>query len=260
MRHPPLDVSLIRRMTAGRSIGCRIVHRDRLASTMDEARSLAENGTPEGAVVVVEEQTAGRGRFDRAWVSPRSQNLSFSVVLRPTATQLPYVNMAATLAVARTAEKAAGLTAAIKWPNDVRVGGRKLSGILIETVMAGREVDHAVVGIGINVNFDPAMHPEIAETATSLYRETGCKMDRSEVLGLTLSEMDSLYDAVKAGRSLTGEWGAMMETLGRTVRVAWKERVLEGRAEAVDDQGNLILTAADGRSITVSAGEVTLQA
>lgn len=260
MSHGRLDVDLVRRMTAGQTVGCEIVHHDRLGSTMDEARRLAERQTPEGAVVVVEEQTAGRGRFNRAWVSPRSQNLSFSVVLRPTAAQLPYVNMAATLAVARTAEKTAGLTAAIKWPNDVRVSGRKLSGILIETVMAGREVDHAVVGIGINVNFDPATHPEIAETATSLYRETGRRMDRSEVLGLTLSEMDRLYGAVRAGRSLTGEWGAMMETLGRTVRVSWKERVLEGRAEAVDDQGNLILTAADGETVTVSAGEVTLQA
>lgn len=260
MSHGRLDVGLVRRMTAGQTVGCEIVHHDTLASTMDEARSLAERQTPEGTVVVVEEQTAGRGRFDRVWVSPRSQNLSFSVVLRPTAAQLPYVNMAATLAVARTAGKAAGLTAAIKWPNDVRVGGRKLSGILIETVMAGREVDHAVVGIGINVNFDPAMHPEIAETATSLYRETGRRMDRSEVLGLTLSEMDGLYGAVRDGRSLTGEWSAMMETLGRTVRIAWKERVLEGRAEGVDDQGNLILTAADGEPVTVSAGEVTLQA
>ena len=104
------------------------------------------------------------------------------------------------------------------------------------------------------------MHPEIAETATSLYRETGRRMDRSEVLGLTLSEMDSLYGAVRDGRSLTGEWSAMMETLGRTVRIAWKERMLEGRAEAVDDQGNLILTAADGEPVIVSAGEVTLQA
>ena len=259
MLHPRLDVDLVRRMVAGRMVGCEIVHRDMLASTMDEARSLAEHEAPEGAVVVVEEQTVGRGRFDRAWVSPRSQNLSFSVILRPTAAQLPYVNMAAALAVVRAVEKAAGLAATIKWPNDVRVGGRKLSGILIETVMAGREVDHAVIGIGINVNFDPAMHPEIAETATSLYRETGRKKDRSEVLGSVLSEMDRLYDEVKAGRPLTGEWSAVMETLGRTVRVGWKERVLEGRAERVDDQGNLILTVTDGTSITVSAGEVTSQ-
>ena len=260
MSHPQLDVDRLRRTLAGRTVGCNVVHHDTLASTMDEARSLAERGEPEGTVVVVEEQTAGRGRFDRAWVSPRSQNLSFSAVLRPTAAQLPYVNMAATLAVARCVTETTGRAATIKWPNDVRIGGLKISGILIETSMAGAQVDHTIVGIGVNVNFDPAEHPEIASTATSLYRETGQKRDRSEVLGCVLTELDDLYGAVRSGKSLADEWAAMLETLGRTVQVRWKERVLEGRAEAVDDQGNLVLVGADGTSTTVTAGEVTLQA
>ena len=227
---------------------------------MDEARVLAERGDPEGTVIVVEEQTAGRGRFDRAWVSPRSQNLSFSVVLRPTAAQLPYVNMAATLAIARCVTEITGHEAGIKWPNDVRINGRKVSGILIETAMAGGYVDHAIVGIGVNVNFDPAEHPEISTTATSLYRETGEKRDRTEVLRRVLTELDDLYGEVRSGRSLTSDWAAMLETLGRTVQVRWKERVIEGRAEAVDDQGNLVLVGADGATTTVTAGEVTLQA
>ena len=259
MSHSELDVDLLRRMLAGRTLGCRVAHYDTLTSTMDEARSLAEQGEPDGTVVVVEEQTAGRGRFDRVWVSPRSQNLSFSAVLRPTLAQLPYVNMAATLAVARCVAEVTKRPATIKWPNDVRIRGLKISGILIETAMAGAQVDHAIVGIGVNVNLDPAAHPEIASTATSLYRETGQKRDRTEVLGSVLTELDDLYGTVRSGESLTDEWSAMLDTLGRTVRVRWKERVLEGRAEAVDDQGNLVLVGTDGTSTTVTAGEVTLQ-
>ena len=259
MACPDLDIDLLSRSLAGRTVGCRVLHYDTLGSTMDEARSLAERGEPEGPVVVVEEQTAGRGRFDRAWVSPRGQNLSFSVVLRPTAAQLPYVNMAATLAIARCVTEITGHEAGIKWPNDVRINGRKVSGILIETAMAGRDLDHAIVGIGLNVNFDPAQYPEIASTATSLYRETGETRDRGEVLGRVLIEFDDLYRAVRAGKSLTNDWAAMLETLGRTVQVRWKERVIEGWAESVDDQGNLVLVGADGVTTTVAAGEVTLQ-
>lgn len=259
LAHADLDVDLVSRNLAGRIIGCRVLHYETLGSTMDEARSLAERGEPDGTVVVVEEQTAGRGRFDRAWVSPRGQNLSFSVVLRPTAAQLPYVNMAATLAIARCVSEITHQETGIKWPNDVRIDGLKISGILIETAMAGMELDHAVVGIGLNVNFDPAEHPEIASTATSLYRETGETQDRGEVLGRVLAELDDLYRAVRSGKSLTNDWAAMLETLGRTVQVRWKERVIEGRADAVDDQGNLILVGAGGVTTTVTAGEVTLQ-
>ena len=128
-----LDIELLRRTLHDRTVGCEVFHFDSVDSTMDETRKLAEQDKPEGTVVIAEEQTAGRGRFNRTWISPRGQNLSFSVLLKPTAGQLPYLNMAATLAVSRTVGKIAGLEPTIKWPNDVRVNGRKVSGILIET-------------------------------------------------------------------------------------------------------------------------------
>ena len=226
---------------------------------MDELRSLADKGAAEGTVVVAEEQTAGRGRFNRTWVSPRGQNISFSVLLRPTLLQLPYVNMAATLAVRRAVLEVTGLAPRIKWPNDVRIDGRKLSGILIETAMEGQSVRHAIVGIGVNVNFDPAQFPEITEIATSIFRETGREADRTRVLQLVLEAFDDLYRDVRSGRSLTDDWAAQLETLGRMVEVRWREKAVEGRAEAVDEQGNLLLTLADGSPFTAVAGEVTLQ-
>ena len=255
-----LDIEFLRRMLAEGVVGHQILHYDMLGSTMDEARRLAERGGPEGTVIVVEEQTVGRGRFDRPWISPRGQNLSFSVLLRPTATQLPYVNMAATLAVSRAVAEATALQPAIKWPNDVLINGRKVSGILIETAMDAGDVRHAIVGMGVNVNFDPSRFSEIASTATSISGEIGRKADRTGVLQAVLTQFDELYQAIQSGRSLKKDWAAMLDTLGRAVRVQWQDRVLEGRADAVDEQGNLILRRPDGSTFAVVAGEVTLQA
>ena len=253
------DIDHLRRALSHRVIGSNVLHYELIGSTMDVTRELADRGEPEGAVVIAEEQTAGRGRFNRQWISPRGQNVSFSVLLRPTTPQLPYMNMAATLAVARTIAQATGLEPAIKWPNDVRINGRKASGILVEAAMEAGKVAHAIVGIGVNVNFDPSQYPEIASLATSLYAETGEKASRTEVLLVLLEHFDDLYRLVKQGNSLTNLWAAQMETLGRVVQVTWQEHVVEGRAESVDDQGNLILKLPDGSTFTAVAGEVTVQ-
>ncbi len=226
---------------------------------MDVARDLAEAAAAEGVVVATEEQSAGRGRFNRAWVSPRSLNLHFTALLRPTAAQLPFVNMAATLATAHAASRFCGARATVKWPNDVRVGGRKIAGILIETAASSQGLAYALVGIGLNVNFDPTDHPEIADLATSIRRETGRPADRSAVLETLLARFDDLYAEVRRGKSLTERWAATLETLGRHVRLDWQGHEIEGLAESVDDRGNLVLRLADGSTFTAVAGEVTSQ-
>ena len=259
MNQEDIDIAYLKAENSGRLVGSRILYHKVLGSTMDEARRLAEQGAPEGAVVIADEQTSGRGRFDRSWVSSPGQDLSFSVVLRPTADRLCYVNMAATLAVSAAVAEATGLAPTVKWPNDVRLNGRKVSGILIEAAVESGEPRHAVVGIGVNVNLDPSETPEIACIVTSLYRETGRRLDRTRVLRTLLRELDDLYEAVKTGRSLTEQWAAQLETLGRTVQVRWGEQLFEGRADRVNEQGNLVLTTPDGSSLTVVAGEVTLQ-
>ena len=260
MAETDLDIELLRGVFSHRRVGCQLLHYDVLGSTMDEARALAQGGEREGTVVIAEEQTTARGRFDRVWVSPRGQNVSFSVLLRPSAAQLPYMNMAATLAVSRAIEGLTGLSTTIKWPNDVRINGRKVSGILVETEVAGKEVSHAIVGIGVNVNFDPQRYPEIAAIATSLFRETGRRVDRTTVLRAVLEHFDELYRAVKGGGSLTKDWAASLDTLGRNVQLRWHDQVVEGRAEEVDEQGNLVLRRPDGTAFTAVGGEVTLQA
>ena len=254
-----LDIDAVRAALRGRVIGGRLLYHDVLPSTMDEARWLADEGWPEGLVVVADEQTAGRGRFDRNWISPPGENLSFSVLLRPTATELPFVNMAATLAISKTVAELIGRPTAIKWPNDVKIDGRKVSGILIETDVGIGRLRYAILGIGINVNLDPAAHPEIASIATSLSTEMLRHVDRGEVLQAVLGCLDDMYGMVKRGRSLTDEWSAHLETLGRTVTVRWGHRVFEGHARAVDERGHLVVAMPDGSMVTVAGGEVTLQ-
>lgn len=254
-----LDIMRVQMALSDSVVGSRIYYQQLTGSTMDDARELAHDGEREGTVVIAEEQNKGRGRFNRVWVSPPGLNLYFTVLLRPEREQLPYMNMAATLAVHDTAAVFAKLKPAVKWPNDVRVGGRKLSGILIETEFEGDSLSHALVGIGVNVNLDVSEHPEIADTATSLHSEAGRKFDRSDALHSVLKNLDTWYARVKAGESLTEQWAATLETLGKRVELRWREQVLTGIAESVDDQGNLTLLQPNGERVTVVAGEVTSQ-
>ena len=226
---------------------------------MDEAAALADAGHAEGTVVLAEEQTSGRGRMDRRWVTGPGDNVAFSVVLRPGRSRLSQMNMAASLGVASAVERLTGVDATVKWPNDVRIGGKKLAGILIEGAMHAGELKHAVLGIGINVNLDPSAFPEIAGTATSLAAATGAPLDRVDVLRAVLEDVDDRYAEVRAGESLTDRWARRLDTLGSTVRVRWRDSEMVGLATGVDDDGNLLLTGPDGSVRTAIAGEVTLQ-
>ena len=255
-----LDVDRLSSQLSGCTVGREIHLLKTLESTMDEAKRLAENGVSEGTVVIAEEQTVGRGRFDRSWVSEPGKDLLLSVAFRPDAAQAPYINMAAALSVCSTVGQATGLTTTIKWPNDVKLAGRKVSGILVESTVSRADIEFTVVGVGLNVNSNPASVREIAETATSMYRETGITFDRTDTLIQVLRELDRRYALIKAGQSMRQEWAAQLETLGRNVVVRWQDNTEEGTATGVDEMGNLILTKADGTTKSVVAGEVTLQA
>ena len=227
---------------------------------MDEGARHATAGCTEGTVVLAEEQAAGRGRFGRPWISGPGESLLLSIVLRPTPEQLPHSNMAATLAVARTVERRVDGRVTIKWPNDVRIGGRKVAGILIEADSQPGRVSSAVVGIGLNISVDTGGHPEIAGTATSIAEQAGAHVERTEVLIDLLRRFDDLYAHVRSGGSLTDEWSSRLDTLGSRIEVRRGGQTLAGIARAVDDQGNLMLERADGSTLTLVGGEVTLQA
>ena len=231
-----------------------------LASTMDTARRLAGDGASEGTVVLAERQTRGRGRFNREWVSPPGGNLTLSIVLRPPVERLHLLNMAASVALVDAIHAATGLPASVKWPNDVRVNGRKVAGVLIEA-RAGDGGGYAILGVGLNVNHDPTPSLAPPAEATSLAAALGRPIERLPVLRVFLRSLDALCAPEADDEALFRRWKAALDTLGQRVRVAWGgdgRAVAEGVAVDVERNGDLVLRRDDGSTVSVNAGEVTM--
>jgi BirA family biotin operon repressor/biotin-[acetyl-CoA-carboxylase] ligase len=224
-------------------------------STMDVARELVSNGAADGTVVVAEEQRQGRGRLQRRWLSPRGANLYLTILLYPTRERMQRLSIVTPLAVAEGILAATSLECAIKWPNDVQVKGRKLAGILLESDWSGERPSLALVGAGINVNYDPAADPEIAAIATSVMRETGAVHERELVLARCLEAFECWYEA--SADEARERWRARLTTLGQQVRVRLGDQLEEGLAEDVTDDGSLVLLRADGSRLSLPAGEVS---
>jgi BirA family biotin operon repressor/biotin-[acetyl-CoA-carboxylase] ligase len=225
---------------------------------MEVARREAQQGAAEGTVILADEQTAGRGRLERVWLSPRG-NIAFSVILYPGLSCLPSLIMLASLAVVHSIEAVTGLKAQIKWPNDVLIDGRKVCGMLIESDVQGSTVNYSNIGIGINVNLRPTDFPDILPIATSLSHELGRDVSRLSVIRCLLVEIERLYLTLSGGGSIYQEWRNNLVTLGKKVRAKWGETVYEGIAESVDTDGSLLLRGPDGSLTRVVAGDVTLR-
>ena len=240
-------------------VGQDVLYFPSVPSTMDAAKDVARRGCREGTIVVADEQTAGRGRLGRNWVTPAGSSIALSVILKPELYQLSALTMIASLAVARSIEQVTGLHPTIKWPNDVLVNGKKVCGILADSELGGEEVHWAVVGIGLNVNLEPSAFPDLATIATSLSAELRREVSRLDVLCALLAELEQLYLASREGRPFYQEWRRCLETLGKHVRVTSGDVVQEGIAESVDVEGNLLLRRSDGSLLTIIAGDVTLR-
>lgn len=240
-------------------VGRCAVHQASVTSTMDVARAEAEGGAPDGTLVVADEQTQGRGRRGRGWVSPPGGNIYATLILRPGVWEIGSLGMVTPLAVCEAMDAVAGVRSVIKWPNDLLIEGRKVGGVLIDTRLRGEEVEYALVGVGVNVNFDPSQHEEIREMATSLASELGREISREALLAVFLNRFERLYLAARSDEGVREAWKARLETLGRRVEVRLGDRVEEGVAEDVDGEGNLVLRRDDGSTAVLAAGDVTLQ-
>lgn len=238
-----------------------IMRFDSLPSTNTEAARQASLGACEGLCVVAREQTAGRGRRERAWVSPKDSGLYFSVVLRPRtdARQWPLITLAAAVAARAALEEACALRADIKWPNDLLAQGRKLCGILAETAegAAGRAV---VLGIGINLT-NRAFPPEILATATSVEEQTGRAPDAEQLLNALTRQLARRYEALHTHdgpRAILREWEAHSSYAhNRRVRVALAEETFEGITRGLEPDGALRVETDTGDTRIVRAGDVT---
>jgi BirA family biotin operon repressor/biotin-[acetyl-CoA-carboxylase] ligase len=249
-----------------RRLGCHLLYYGQVDSTMDVAWRLADGGFSEGAAVVAKEQTKGRGRFNRAWVGRAGGSLYLSVLVRPDQARASLLSVIASLAVAQAVQRLTKARCTIKWPNDVRIDGKKVCGILVETrADASRAITEAegstitaVVGMGLNLDMDFSGDPDLFETATSLRTATGRRIEVERAADAVLDEMNALYDQALSGADLVALWREMLDTLGQQVTVRWTGGEELGLAEEVAADGGLVLRRTDGTRVVLQAGEVTL--
>jgi BirA family biotin operon repressor/biotin-[acetyl-CoA-carboxylase] ligase len=253
-----LSAASINRDLETRFVGQSVIYYPSLTSTMEVARQEARQGAAEGTVIVADEQTAGRGRLKRTWVSPGG-NIALSIILYPSLAYLPSLIMLASLAVVRSIEAVTGLKSQVKWPNDVLINGRKVCGILIESDVQGNTVNYITMGVGVNINLRLVDFPEILPIATSLSDELGRDVSRLSVIRCLLVEIERLYLDLLAGGSVYEEWRDSLVTLGKRVRATTGETIYEGVAESVDGDGSLWLRGLDGSLTRIVAGDVTLR-
>jgi BirA family biotin operon repressor/biotin-[acetyl-CoA-carboxylase] ligase len=253
----PFDLAKLDSLLRTEYIGRNVSYHESVDTTMRIAAEQAAAGAPEGTVVLAEEQTAGRGRMQRTWVSPPGVNLYFTVVLRPTLDQLRHLAVIAPLAVCLAIEETTGLFPRIKWPNDVMIEGKKVAGILPESEIADGRVLYALLGPGINCNFDAGAHEEIRDIATSLRTELGRDVSREEVLAATLNHLETLYGALQRGEVVSMDWKQRLETLGKQIRIERAGGGFEaGTVVDADSDGSLILRRDDGSHVRIESGEV----
>ena len=241
-----------------------IVVFEETGSTNDLAMQRGRGGAAGGLAIFAERQTAGRGRFGRRWLSAAHRGLWFSLLLRPALPPAlwPRLTTWAAVALADAIERSLHLPAAIKWPNDLFLGGKKVAGILAESGADEAGEPFAVVGLGVNVNHEAGeFSPEIAGRASSLRLAAGRAIDRPGLAAAVLRALDarlpqlgeSFHEIIAAAtqRSLL---------LGCDIQVQAGPVVIEGRAEALEPDGGLLLRASDGAVHRLTAGEVTVVA
>ena len=255
--------------TAVAGLGTRVVgrefhHVERTGSTNEDLKRRARAGAPEGLVLSADEQTDGRGRRGRTWIAPPGSSLLLSILLRP-AWLLPvdgfFLTILGAVASAEAVEQSTGLAAELKWPNDLELGGRKVGGILAETEVGGAELKWTVVGIGINVNWDPSEIPQIAARATSLSRTAGREHPRAPLLRALLQRLDYWYLGLREGSrdGIFDAWRRRLTTLGQEVSVEQAGTMIHGVAKDVTAQGALLVRDHAGTTHELTAGEVTVR-
>ena len=250
------DAAAFQRALTTREIGRFLVYRTTVETTMTIARREADEGAPHGTLVLAEEQTQGRGRRGRSFASPAGENLYFTLVLRLTADTHRRLPLIVPLAACE-AVRAEGLDALIKWPNDIWVGARKLSGMLIDAEFRD-DGFVAFPGIGINVNGDPTVVPELRDTATSVRRELGRPIEREGLLARICNNLESAFALEPA--EVAGRYRAMSLVLGRSITVsAVGADPFEATAEGVDDDGSLRVRRVGGTVETVLAADVSVR-
>jgi BirA family biotin operon repressor/biotin-[acetyl-CoA-carboxylase] ligase len=251
----------VRRGLLTTTLARQIYHFQRISSTNQVALELARKGYPDGTLVVAEKQNAGRGRWNREWFSPAESGIWFSLILRPPiiTNHVPQMTLVTGAACARAIEQQCGVRLGIKWPNDLLYDGNKMGGILLEMEATSEQVYFLVVGVGINVNLQVSDFPlELQQRASSLQIATGQPLKRLPLLRRVLEVLEEDYAAFYRNgfTAVRQNWLDYQVTLDRQVQIRVGGRLIPGRAEELDQEGNLVVLLPDGQTRCFNAGEI----
>jgi BirA family transcriptional regulator, biotin operon repressor / biotin---[acetyl-CoA-carboxylase] ligase len=239
-----------------------ILHQ-KINSTNVIAKELAMKGAPEGTIVIAEEQTAGKGRLDRKWLSPGRENLLFTILLRPHwgADNIFLLTMMLAISAIDEIKKLAGIDILIKWPNDLYAWKKKLAGILTEFSMKDGIAEYVVLGLGLNINWMPEEHDGLIYPATSIFAESGIRVSRNELLTGLLKRFEAAYQRALSGEThdLHKRWNELSMVIGQDVEIVTPEEIIKGKAIAIDRTGALILRNSLGEEMKIWSGDVSLR-
>lgn len=258
-----LSLSELKTRIKTKMAGSHLLYFDVVGSTNIEAKKQAENGAPEGLLVVADKQEAGRGRRGRSWESPAGVNIFMTLLLRPSFSpgKASMITLVMALSVAQAVSEAAGLTAKIKWPNDVVVNKKKVVGILTELTMETDYIQYLVCGVGINVN--QMSFPEtIAQTATSLYLEGGRQVNRAGLIEKVMERFEENYEIFLRTEDMSGltePYNRLLVNKEERVRVLDPKGEYDGLSHGINEKGELIVEKQDGSVENVYAGEVSVR-
>lgn len=260
-----LDAHALEIELAGNLLGHKVYHFDSIDSTNNMGKKLAAEGAREGTVIIAEEQTIGRGRLGRQWVSPKGTGIWMSIVLRPDIgpTEAPKITQITAAAVTLAIRKLTECEAGIKWPNDIIIQKKKVCGVLTEMSAELNSVNYIIVGMGINVNIDQNDFPtDIRNIATSIKSCTGKKVSRKMLVKEILKEFEKLYidfiqtKNIKKSVAICKKYSV---TLGNKVRIIDKTKELIAEAVDLTQDGELIIKNQTGEIQKVLSGEVSVR-
>jgi BirA family biotin operon repressor/biotin-[acetyl-CoA-carboxylase] ligase len=237
-----------------------ILRFDTIKSTNTEALNQAARGADEGLCVIARQQTAGRGRQGRVWISPKDAGLFFSVILRPKIEMrfFPLITLMTAIVVHDALETLYGFECDIKWVNDVHVDGKKICGILAEATETKKGAA-IVVGIGINLK-SSNFPPEIAEIATSIETETKISPDMERLLQILTANLSQYYDLLSGesgAEKIRTEWARRSSyAFGKSVKVTMTNEIISGTTRGIESDGALRIETENGEILAIHAGDV----
>lgn len=253
-------------LLATRWVGRRIFFYEETDSTNNQAKNLASEGAEHGTLVVSDKQTQGKGRRGRSWSSPAQTGIFMSLILKPACSpeHASMLTLVAALAGARAVRKVTGLSVGIKWPNDLVVNKKKVTGILTEMSADTGRIHYVVVGVGINANMTE-FPEEIRETATSLCLEAGHEVDRAELIAAFLNDFEVQYQRFEETEDfslLQGEYNEYLLNRDKEVRILdpfHPEGGYMAHALGVDRRGGLLIERENHVTESITSGEVSVR-